>query len=483
MAIDPSISLGIRPPQIAPLQIQTPLDRYQKMLTLRHLMTQGQLGQMNLEQTRLENEALQRTSRDEQSLGSWMQQNQRPDLTPQEIVTANPNPTGIKFATAWSAQKTAALNQHKAGLDVAFEEAKTDDRIYNSVTDDNSKLAALTELVRLKRIDGAQASQLAAIPFDSPEFKGIQQRVAAQSQDRLQRIEARQKEIALRIAENTEKSATAGGIAEGEKKVLDAAQAQKAADAAMVAAGFGQSPEAGAAIIAAIGKIDPKRAERFQNVTDAAGARTVGMTVEQQAADERAAAQLKQGSYGKTEVYPPPVQAQKVEEAAAMAGARQNVLDTPEKMAQDLEKKRREAEIAATVNKALSGEASKVYAIATTMGEDIAKLRAGFKKDYRGAQRGILIGTDRDLRLAAERLADKVGRLRSGGAINKEEEARFMGQLASAANLAMGNSKASLNALDQIEEEAGIVARSIRPQETTPPAGQQKKGTDPLGIR
>src|SRR6185436_14931819 len=190
-------------------------------------------------------------------------------------------------------------------------------------------------------------------------------------------------------------------------------------------------------------------------------------------------AQLEQGKYGKTEPYPQPVQTQKVEEAGALASARTNVLETPEKIAQDLDKKRREAEIASTVNKALSGEASKVYAIATTMGEDINKLRAAFQKDYRGSQRQLLMGTDRDLRLAAERLADKVGRLRSGGAINKEEESRFMGQIASWKSYGMGDSAAGLNALNQIEEEAGIVARSIRPQAgdgtpgTTTPGGQK----------
>lgn len=64
MAINPEIALGFRPPQLAPLpNIQSPLDRYQKMLTLRHLMQQGQLGQMNIEQTQLENEALREKQR------------------------------------------------------------------------------------------------------------------------------------------------------------------------------------------------------------------------------------------------------------------------------------------------------------------------------------------------------------------------------------------------------------------------------------
>jgi hypothetical protein len=52
MAIDPSISLGFRPPQIAPLEIQTPLERFGKILTLQNLMRQGEMGQLQLEQAR-----------------------------------------------------------------------------------------------------------------------------------------------------------------------------------------------------------------------------------------------------------------------------------------------------------------------------------------------------------------------------------------------------------------------------------------------
>jgi hypothetical protein len=229
MAIDPSISLAVRPPVIAPLQIQTPLEKFAKIQTLRNLMGQGQLAQLNIQQTQLENQALQRNAQEAQTLGSWMQQNQQrsQDITPQEIVAAHPNPTGIKFATAWSAQKTAELTQRAAVLDAAFSEAKTDDRIYNSVIDDTSKVAALAELVKLKRIDGTMASHLTAIPFDSPEFKGIQQRATAQSLDRLQRIEAAKKEIDLRIAKDTESSVTQKAINEATKAKQEVEGTQK----------------------------------------------------------------------------------------------------------------------------------------------------------------------------------------------------------------------------------------------------------------
>lgn len=60
MALNPEISLGIRPPQpVALPPITSPLDRYQKMLTLRHLMTQGQLDTQNLQTGALDLETKQ----------------------------------------------------------------------------------------------------------------------------------------------------------------------------------------------------------------------------------------------------------------------------------------------------------------------------------------------------------------------------------------------------------------------------------------
>jgi len=53
MAIDPSISLGYRPPQFQMPEIQTPLERFAKVLSLRNLMTQGEMGQLQLEQARV----------------------------------------------------------------------------------------------------------------------------------------------------------------------------------------------------------------------------------------------------------------------------------------------------------------------------------------------------------------------------------------------------------------------------------------------
>ena len=53
MATDPSISLAVRPPVIAPLQIRSPLDQFARLQSLRNLMQQGQSGQLSLQEQQL----------------------------------------------------------------------------------------------------------------------------------------------------------------------------------------------------------------------------------------------------------------------------------------------------------------------------------------------------------------------------------------------------------------------------------------------
>lgn len=73
MAIHPGVALGFRPPQLAPLDIQSPLDRYGKMLTLRHLMQQGQLGEMNLQSGALELESKRQAVTDDETMRrAWL---------------------------------------------------------------------------------------------------------------------------------------------------------------------------------------------------------------------------------------------------------------------------------------------------------------------------------------------------------------------------------------------------------------------------
>jgi hypothetical protein len=72
MAIDPQIALGVRPVQIPVPEIQTPLERFAKVLSLRNLMTQTESGKIGLQSQQLQFEQLQRDMQERQDLANWL---------------------------------------------------------------------------------------------------------------------------------------------------------------------------------------------------------------------------------------------------------------------------------------------------------------------------------------------------------------------------------------------------------------------------
>lgn len=122
--------------------------------------------------------------------------------------------------------------------------------------------------------------------------------------------------------------------------------------------------------------------------------------------------------------------------------------------------------------KPLSGDAAKIKAIADTMIPEVQKLKQAFEKDYKGSLRGIVLKTDRELVKLVDNVADKVGRIRSGGAINKDEETRFKRQIASLLDIPFGQQKDALTALDGIISEAANIQRSVTQQPSASSTGQ-----------
>lgn len=131
---------------------------------------------------------------------------------------------------------------------------------------------------------------------------------------------------------------------------------------------------------------------------------------------------------------------------------------------------------AAGAPKPLAGDTSKVFAIAQTIVPEINKLKDAFRTNFKGALRGYVSGTDRELVKLIDNVADKVGRLRSGGAVNVDEEARFKRQIASFADLFFANSEDAIAALDGILSEANLVSQGIDP------SGVRTTNTQPKSI-
>lgn len=128
--------------------------------------------------------------------------------------------------------------------------------------------------------------------------------------------------------------------------------------------------------------------------------------------------------------------------------------------------------------KRLSGEASKVVGIAQTILPEIEQIKAIFKNgSFRSRAVDALTGRDANLARLIDRVSDKLGRIRSGGAINKDEAASFKAQMVRKMDIYNNDSKPALEALDSIRDEAMAVLSAMKQDGGAPAAA------DPLGIR
>jgi len=113
--------------------------------------------------------------------------------------------------------------------------------------------------------------------------------------------------------------------------------------------------------------------------------------------------------------------------------------------------------------KPLSQESAKVLAIASTLQDDIDKMKGEFTRNYAGAIGGMKSGTNTGLIKLADQISDKVGRLRSGGAITTDEEARFKGLIFKLRDVAFSSPEEANGVLDDLFKEAAFVAEGIDP--------------------
>src|SRR5262245_7615944 len=106
MALDPSIALSYRPPQFQMPQIQTPLERFAKVLSLQNLMRQGQLGDIQLQAGRLNLEQLQQGVREKQEFANYLRNqitnSQQPQSPPQTMLAPPQQPGTLTGATQFA---------------------------------------------------------------------------------------------------------------------------------------------------------------------------------------------------------------------------------------------------------------------------------------------------------------------------------------------------------------------------------------------
>lgn len=116
----------------------------------------------------------------------------------------------------------------------------------------------------------------------------------------------------------------------------------------------------------------------------------------------------------------------------------------------------------AATEKPMFGEAAKIYALAETVQPEIEQLRERFKQDRVGTIQSILTGTDRGAVKLVDSIAEKYGRIHSGGVINKDEEAKFKRALGSWMDIPFGDDAEADASLNRILGEMRTVATSIK---------------------
>tara|TARA_R110000868_G_scaffold187432_2_gene429954 strand:+ start:683 stop:2062 length:1380 start_codon:yes stop_codon:yes gene_type:complete len=216
-------------------------------------------------------------------------------------------------------------------------------------------------------------------------------------------------------------------------------------------------------------------AQALQNATDtgrklAADAEVAAGTVDTRIANEAGlAAQNTVGMNGRTRAQQDTVANQEAVNARQVAAdlaahADRQASDATTRRGQNMTDSRAR-ETKTESDKALSGTSAKLVSIAETMLPEIATLRKSIQ-DNRGSYRtytaGVLSGKNTDIGRVVDQIADKLGRLRSGGAINKQEEERFKGQLFRAGDLYTNDPGPALAALDAIEAESNSILKSMK---------------------
>jgi hypothetical protein len=132
MAIDPSISLGVRPPQIAIPEIQTPLERFGKILTLQNLMRQGQMGDIQLQTGQMQLEQARQAQRDDQILRqAYIESAGDLEKTKTLLMQRGGSPTAL-------------FNLQNQQLETRKKLAEIDEKLLPGLKDQHDRLYALT---------------------------------------------------------------------------------------------------------------------------------------------------------------------------------------------------------------------------------------------------------------------------------------------------------------------------------------------------
>jgi hypothetical protein len=219
MPIDPSISLGVRPPVIQPLQIQSPLEQYGKVLTLRNLMQEQQSGQLGLQAQQLK-----------------LQQEQKgiqEDANIRQLYATNPNPSHAEIISTVGPVRGAALikaqaEQYEQQLKTNAAKAARIGQLAGSAVDAPTYKNAIMTAVTENLIPADHGRELAALDWNDPATQ------AQVKQFQTQALTAEQQHTAA-LADLEEKRKAALAPAELATKQAESEQKQRQIEASTLA--------------------------------------------------------------------------------------------------------------------------------------------------------------------------------------------------------------------------------------------------------
>jgi hypothetical protein len=450
MPINPALLVaGVRPPEA-----DAPGTAYARLLQIQQGQTANQLQDEALTQARMQTQQGQQAMYDD----SRMRDLYASAISPDGKVDHDKIYSGLasispKHAEAYRAGQVKLQGDlatiQKTQLENQLKRAEQVSNTLASVVDDGTKTAAVQQLVSSGLMSPEEGQQYASIPFADPRLQATL--AAAKAKGMAAKDQAT---IAIQQHEAQIKAdAEARQKAESDAKrpgLVAESQAKQSAAAAQSAGAITDQPS-----YTAWYNAQPPQVQQFYG-PEYSPAKVAAITRAGMTGAERTTSDLTKNRDERSAQHMTATE----NIARGQLGVSQSELGLSAQRLKLEQGKQQSAE------KALSGEGAKTYSVAQTAVPELDQLRAAFDKDYSKTLRGILLGTDRNLIRLAESVADKIGRLRSGGAINKDEAARFMGQIASWGDYLgkKDDSKAAvLSALDRYKDEATSVAAKVAP--------------------
>jgi hypothetical protein len=269
MALNPEISLGVRPPVIAPLQIQSPLEQYAKVLSLRNLMQENQSGQIGLQAAQFKLQEGQKAAQDEDTL--------------RRMYATNPNPAPADVISTIGPARAAALfktqsEQREQELKLNSQKAARLGQLAGSAVDAPTYQNAIMTAVSENLLHPEQGRQLAAQDWNNPatqaQIKQFQQQALTAEQQHNAQIADEQA-----ARQKLESDVKMPGLQ------ADAVMKQRQADASVLAPAIARGA---VAFQQALATLPPARAAVFAGARDPREVALIAMTPHEQVTAQQA---------------------------------------------------------------------------------------------------------------------------------------------------------------------------------------------------